>query len=80
MKALDNEVDLELLDPYTLRSSILGDYYGVLFRNVNKANGGVADCLQIWNWKSKDTFQVSETPGIVFTTDESSGLVVSRGF
>jgi hypothetical protein len=64
VKALDNEADLELLNPSTLRSSIFGDYYGVMFRNVNKANGGVADFLQIWNWKSKDAFQVSESPGI----------------
>ncbi|KAG1748800.1 hypothetical protein EDD22DRAFT_917163 [Suillus occidentalis] len=60
LKALDNEADLELLNPSTLRSSIFGDYYGVMFRNVNKANGGVADFLQIWNWKSKDDFQCLE--------------------
>jgi hypothetical protein len=66
VKALDNEADLELFNPDALRSSIFGDYFGVLFRNVNKANGGVADFLQIWNWKSKDTFQVSETPSVVF--------------
>ncbi|KAG2066981.1 hypothetical protein BDR04DRAFT_1144583 [Suillus decipiens] len=60
VKALDNEVDLELLNPYSLRSLVFGDYYGVLFRNVNKANGGLADFLQIWNWKSKDTFQCLE--------------------
>ncbi|KAG2745016.1 hypothetical protein P692DRAFT_201793581 [Suillus brevipes Sb2] len=60
VKALDKEADLELLNPSTLRSSIFGDYYGVMFRNVNKANGGVADFLQIWNWKSKDAFQCLE--------------------
>ncbi|KAG1786436.1 uncharacterized protein HD556DRAFT_1049897 [Suillus plorans] len=85
VKALDNEVDLELLNPYTLRSSIFGDYYGVLFRSVNKANGGVADFLQIWNWKSKDTFQCLEvfdpackTMNFSFLTNERILVVNAR--
>ncbi|KAG1747613.1 hypothetical protein EDB19DRAFT_277364 [Suillus lakei] len=78
VKALDNEVHLELLNPYALISSIFGDYYGVLFRNVNKTDGRVADFLQIWNWKSKETFQVTKFSGFVFVTDESSEHVVSR--
>ncbi|KAG2337603.1 hypothetical protein BDR05DRAFT_952473 [Suillus weaverae] len=85
VKALDNEIDLELLNPRTLRSSIFGDYYGVLFRNVNKANGGVADFLQIWNWKSKDTFQCLEvfhpackTMNFSFLTNEKILVVNAR--
>ncbi|KAG2062711.1 hypothetical protein BDR04DRAFT_1164745 [Suillus decipiens] len=66
VKALDNVVDLESFSPFTLISSVFGDYYGVLFRNVNKLNRGVADFLQIWNWKSKDTFQVSISPSVIF--------------
>ncbi|KAG1756990.1 hypothetical protein EDB19DRAFT_1198 [Suillus lakei] len=54
-KALHNEVGLEFFSPYSPKSSIFGDYYGVLFRNV-KVDGEVADFLQIWNWKSKDKF------------------------
>ncbi|KAG1755771.1 hypothetical protein EDB19DRAFT_2034422 [Suillus lakei] len=60
VKALDNGVDWESLNPYTLKSSIFGDYYGILFRNVNKADGGAADFLQIRNRKPKDTFQNDE--------------------
>ncbi|KAG2360895.1 NADP-dependent oxidoreductase domain-containing protein [Suillus spraguei] len=60
VKALDDEVDSESFNPFTPISSIFGDYYGVLFRKVNKVNGGIADFLQIWNWKSKDTFQCLE--------------------
>ncbi|KAG1732355.1 hypothetical protein EDB19DRAFT_2027004 [Suillus lakei] len=77
VSALDNVVDLQFFDPITPKSSIFGDYYGVLFKNVNKAGGGVADFLQIWNWKSKDTFQclesfdpVCETMSFSFLTNE----------
>ncbi|KAG2121437.1 hypothetical protein DEU56DRAFT_834230 [Suillus clintonianus] len=77
VKALDNEIDMNLFNPYTPKSSIFGDYYAVLFRGVAKANGGVADFLQIWNWKTRDAFQcieafnpACETMGFSFLTDD----------
>ncbi|KAG2125471.1 hypothetical protein DEU56DRAFT_567452 [Suillus clintonianus] len=61
IKALDNEVDFEFSDPYARKSSIFGDFYGVLFTNVDRAHDGeAADILQIWNWKTKDAFQCIE--------------------
>ncbi|KAG1757003.1 hypothetical protein EDB19DRAFT_1655148 [Suillus lakei] len=85
VKALDNEIDLEVFNPYNPKSSIFGDYYGVLFRNVSKPDGGAADFLQIWNWKSKDTFQCLEvfdpackTMNFSFLTNEKLIVVNTR--
>jgi hypothetical protein len=59
VKALDNQIDLELFNsPYT-QTMIFGDYYGLFCKYGHKVDGGLVDFLQIWNWKSKDTFQVS---------------------
>ncbi|KAG0693735.1 hypothetical protein DFH29DRAFT_1038054 [Suillus ampliporus] len=61
LKALDNQVDLEFFDSVTSTHMIFGDYYGLFCKNAHKADGsGVVDFLQIWNWKSKDAFQISE--------------------
>ncbi|KAG2117749.1 hypothetical protein DEU56DRAFT_146364 [Suillus clintonianus] len=74
LKALNNEVDLELFNFFIQKSSIFGDYYGVLFRNAIRANGA-AHFLQIWNWKSKDAFQCIEafddTKDFIFLTNEN---------
>ncbi|KAG1722953.1 hypothetical protein EDB19DRAFT_1765712 [Suillus lakei] len=85
VKALDNEIDLEVFNPYNPKSSIFGNYYGVLFRNISKPDGGAADFLQIWNWKSKDTFQclkvfdpACKTMNFSFLTNEKLIVVNTR--
>ncbi|KAG1748360.1 uncharacterized protein EDB91DRAFT_1344906 [Suillus paluster] len=59
-KALDNQVDMALSDPFNPKQVLFGDYYGLLSKRAHKAGGGVVDFLQIWNWKSKDAFQCLE--------------------
>jgi hypothetical protein len=58
VKALDYQIVGRFDSPYT-QTAIFGDYYGLFCKYGRKADGRVVDFLQIWNWKSKDTFQVS---------------------
>lgn len=68
VKALDNQIDSGLFkSPYT-QAMIFGDYYGLLCKFAHKADGGLADFLQIWNWKSKDAFQVSRCLFLLWLT------------
>jgi hypothetical protein len=61
VKALDNQINPQLFScPYT-QTMIFGDYYGLFCKYARKADGGLVDFLQIWNWKSKDA-QVSQSP------------------
>jgi len=54
VKALDNQINPQLFScPYT-QTMIFGDYYGLFCKYARKADGGLVDFLQIWNWKSKD--------------------------
>ncbi|KAG2121444.1 hypothetical protein DEU56DRAFT_95880 [Suillus clintonianus] len=73
LKAIDKDIDLELFNLFVQKSSIFGDYYGVLFRNVIRTNGA-ADFLQIWNWKSKDAFQCIEAFDLACDTMDFSFL------
>ncbi|KAG2370302.1 hypothetical protein BDR07DRAFT_1604133 [Suillus spraguei] len=57
VKAMDNQINSGTFkSPYT-QAVIFGDYYGLLCKFAHKADGGLVDFLQIWNWKSKDAFQ-----------------------
>ncbi|KAG1769567.1 hypothetical protein EDD22DRAFT_147228 [Suillus occidentalis] len=57
VKALDNQIDVRLFNSPHTQTMIFGDYYGLFCKYGRKADGGLVDFLQIWNWKSKDTFQ-----------------------
>jgi hypothetical protein len=74
VKALENQIDVRLFNsPYT-QTMIFGDYYGLFCKYGRKADGGLVDFLQIWNWKSKDTLQVSSSLLIFHSTDDRLGL------
>ncbi|KAG2045298.1 hypothetical protein BDR03DRAFT_1086799 [Suillus americanus] len=78
VKALDNQIDSELFNsPYT-QTMIFGDYYGLFCKYAHKADGGLVDFLQIWNWRSKDTFQCLEIFDVDCETMNFSFLTNNR--
>lgn len=77
VKALDYQIVGRFDSPYT-QTAIFGDYYGLFCKYGRKADGRVVDFLQIWNWKSKDTFQCLEIFDVACGTTHFSFITNDR--